>query len=128
MPDSKTDGKGWLKSITTAGGVAASIAAVIGMWLTLDTRIADSDNKTKTEVIAEIQASTALITKEIYTNDYRIVESIRDMMNIRIRVKEIEIQRLRNANKPVSDADLLELAAIKDMLEELDRKWRINQQ
>ena len=121
MPEEK--GNKIIKSITTAGGIVGSIAAIIALWMTITTRIDDSNQKTEDALIAEIQTVATLLTKEIYISDYRVVDSLRDMMEIRLTIRTLEIQSLRDRGEPVPERFIMEQQAIQDMLEELERKW-----
>lgn len=112
-----------VKNLTAVGTVVATLASVIGLWITLDSRIEESSNKVKDEVVAEIQTAVELITKEIYSSDYRVVESVRDIVNMRIRIRKLEIQKMQEAGTPVPERYLMELEAFEDMLQEIDRKW-----
>lgn len=123
----KEGGSKIIKNITAAGGIVGSIAAIVALWVTVTTTIESSNNKVEENLINEIQTAAELLTKEIYTSDYKVVESLRDMMKMRLMIRNMEIQKMRAEGTAVPERYIMEQQAYTDMLEELERKWDATQ-
>lgn len=123
MPDKPEKSSNILRYITAAGGLAGSVGAIIGAWMLISNHITDTSAAAKEEVIKEIQSTAILLTNELNSKDYKIVESLRDAINMHIQIRKLEITRLQADGETIPERYMMEQQTFEEMLKELDRRW-----